>query len=322
MSIPNEANNRTETATIQSQCDRRLSRAARSILVHKTLPILKYYDGILDQSPTSSMSYTDKIDNYKTGILSLMNNPRTCLLNPNRDMYWHDENLHTTIPNSRRKQQHFTKNRKIHVCGLCGKKFISRYYLDYHVETKHKGEHVPRHTLHEICPAHEICSKLGHDTCSKQALNDEPYYASGIHSDNDDNVKNNLHSQRVKRKYQKEIYAEPCSHRNANIQACYTMVENCFEGNLGLVHDLKSLLCDSQSCYHQLHSIFNPIQSIHHGREHWDMHHDEMNSVGYPFIILTLAGGMYFIWEYVVKGRMQRKLRRKKKIIFNVKKLK
>ena len=305
----NNDNNHPSESKIYS-CDRRLSRAARAILVNKTLPILQHYDERSDETemlpPLSAMRNSDKVEYYQIAISSLMNNPSTCLLNPKRDMYWHDEHLHTI---------QYSRGKTYHVCGLCGKKFVSKYYLDLHVDTKHQDDKDV--TLHdnsnnEICPSTELCERLGGETmCQKKAIEEEPYYAPGLHNEY------SFESQSIKRKFQNLIHEEPCSDRHATfkIKKCYEMIETCFGGNKGLVNDLNSLLCDTQSCHHQLHSLFHYARSIHDGREYWDSHHDDINSIGYPLIIFVIAAVMFFCWMSLPKIIQKRK--KKLKMKFN-----
>ena len=90
------------------------------------------------------------------------------------------------------------------------------------------------------------------------------------------------------------------------------MVETCFGGKDGLVNDLNSLLCDTQSCHHQLHSLLNPAKSIHEGREDWDFHHDQINSIGYPLILFIVVALAYFSWTAMHTIVPKRKKRSKK----------
>lgn len=301
-----------------SNCDRRLSRAARSILINKILPILQHYDETIDNIPLSKLSKQDKMDYYESSILSLANNPKTCLLNPKRDIYWQEETLHKVVQPRRRHP-----SQKLHQCGLCGKKFVSKYYLDLHLDSKHMNDHVPKESGYEICPAIELCNIIGGQSiCSRKALEDEPFYAPGIHYDtNYNDHKHNLHSQSIKRTYEKDAYSKPCSISDSSIQQCHDIIETCFGGNDGLVRDLNSLLCDTQSCHHQFHSLLNSIVSVHHGYEYWDSHHDEVNSIGYFGIFLIVAVILYYGKGSLDKWT-EKKFKRRKRIVMDMKKLK
>jgi len=357
------------------QCDRRLSRAARAILVEKMLPILQHYyhhqkenetienasvstgtgtgtgtgttaSNNRVQTPLSSLGKRERIEYYQKSVQSLMENPQRCLLNPDRDIYWHEEHLHriTTSSLYRLKRSPFYSSsnnlQHLHVCGICGKKFLSKFYLDQHVEAKHESSigdsavgagdsdgHYNNGTLsnqiHGICPADDLCERLGgRNVCEKKALEDEPFYASGIHDES------SMYSQLVKRQFQKLAHDKPCSitreKQERDFQDCRDMFQTCFGSNEDLVQDLSSFVCETQSCHHQLHSIFGSLQvfSIHSGREYWNSHHDEINSVGIMLILFLICMGIYY-WNTIYKIT-QRKLRRrkKKKAFFDVTRVK
>lgn len=296
----------TENAPMHTDhCDRRLSRAARAILVNRTLPILQHYDEHLHDMKLSTLSFEDKMDYYKMSVSNLMKNPKTCLLNPKKDMYWHDENLHK-ITKSRHKR--FPKH-NFYICGLCGKKFISRYYLDQHVHTKHGNDHVPSKSNPEICPAKELCDRLGSNVCEQRAAADEPYYAPGVHTHD------SMYSKSVKRKFHNEAQSKPCS--DTSVKACHEMFETCFEGNDGLVKDLSSLFCDTQSCHIQLHSILNSVVSIHDDRELWNMYQEDINSFGWgPSLFIVFATAYYFssIQKFVLNKMKKKRVWEKTKM--------
>ncbi len=276
-------------------CNRRLSRAARATLVNRALPILKHYDNHLNEIKLSTLSFDDKMHYYSSSVFNLMTNPKTCLLNPQRDQYWKEERLHKTMTKSRNKR--FPKQ-QLHVCGFCGKKFISKYYLDLHVDTIHNTQHdhhesIPQKNRFEICPANELCQILGLNVCEQQAIIDEPYYAPGIHKDD------NLYSQSIKRKYLNDAQYQPCNH-DKSIHECHEMFHTCFgdddvhEKNDGLIKDLMTLFCDSQSCDTQLDSMLNTVMSIHDGREEWKKYQDEIYSFGWMHIFYIIFIVIYY----------------------------
>ena len=313
------------------------------------LPILQHYEyqtsnskGLVKKTTLSSLGKMGRINYYKTSIESLMDNPATCILSPKLDQYWHEEHLHrikasTSATSSRRVKRSPTtilsNNLPLHICGICGKRFLSRFYLDYHVETKHansskqgdglgngdvKGEgeevFISSNRGMDICPGDNICERLGgRNICEKRALQDEPFYAPGIHDES------SMYSQSIKRKFQKlAAHDKPCDQRTRTIQDCHEMFQTCFGSNDRLVHDLTSLLCDTQSCHHELHSsIFGSVLSIHSGRDYWDSHHDNINSVGI-FLILFIAGTILYYWNTLHRMMYKHLRRRKKKNFFDV----
>ena len=319
-----------------SSCDRRLSRAVRSILIDKTLPILKHYYYYYQKDDYDKQSYHYQNDKQKTmeyyqkTLLSLMTNPNKCLLNPKRDLYWEEERLYQSIPyrNRRSSSSQRRDNSMLHQCYICGKKFRSMFYLDLHYETKHQQSNnntsIPKNSDMFICPAIELCNRLGGiSTCMEKSLEDEPYYAPGIHN----SIHPNLYSKSIQRTYQKEVHTQPCSDTNIHIQiqSCYEMIDTCFQGHDLLIHDMNSLLCDTQSCHYKLHSILNSVLSIHHGREYWDNHHDDINSIGYLGLFFIGVAILYYVWvsnllNIVDKMRRWRRWDKRKISIDDVKK--
>jgi len=299
---------------LDHNCDRRLSRAARSILVNKTLSILQHHDEKIDSLlPLTGLSETDKLDLYESSMLRLISHSQTCLLNPKRDMYWQEERRRTTYKPRRR-----SRDKKLHVCGLCGKKFVSKYYLDIHVETTHQVENVSKDNIHMhneliICPGNEICTYLGGSSkvCEKKALENEPFYGSGLHDTK------NYYSQSLKRKYQIHIHSKPCKEKElqSSRHGCHEMIETCFGDNFSLIHDMSSLLCDTQTCHGQLYDLMESVVSIHHGRGEWNSHHEEIGSFGLGFVTFCILL-LFYYWNTLRKwmSKIYKKRRSQKKI--------
>jgi hypothetical protein len=188
---------------MNSNCDRRKSRAARALLIHKTLPILLHYrpddyqqyEGLTEEeksnpgssSSSSNASHRHELQLYRDSLMELMTHPNqnTCILNPNRDIFWEEE-LHYTTAKPKFKQQKTLASEIaasgdgfLHKCHVCGKTFYSRYYLDRHMENIHSGRSVSN-TMPMICPAVQQCKLLGGNLCDRRALKEEPFYAPGI----------------------------------------------------------------------------------------------------------------------------------------------
>lgn len=186
-------------------CNRRKSRAARALLIHKTLPILLHYrhddyqkykglteeeksnPGSSSSSTSSNTSHRHELQLYRDSLMELMTHPNqnTCILNPNRDIFW-DEELHYTTVKPKFKQQKTLASEIaasgdgfLHKCHVCGKTFYSRYYLDRHMENKHSSQSVSD-AMPMICPSIQQCKLLGGNLCDRQALKEEPFYAPGI----------------------------------------------------------------------------------------------------------------------------------------------
>jgi len=158
-------------------CDRRLSRAARTLLSEH----IRYHqeqqqrEGVLGEMGTVATSRERKkkqkngrVDEDEEDIWTLLDDwlrdarPEECPLFSSRDILRHDEehsipikpsslskNLHYAYPTStlkeRRKNNNKSskKNRPLRwwKCGICNKIFHTRYYLDQHLDTYHHHDH-------------------------------------------------------------------------------------------------------------------------------------------------------------------------------------
>eukprot|EP01083_Nonionella_stella_P021704 60135_1 len=332
--MKNERNpqHHTSTRTLK-RCDKRRSRAARSILINTTMPILTQYDTYQVTPKNSPMSILppsssvhnnnpnynhDVMSRYKSLLVSLMNAPDTCILNPNRDILWKEEDAY------RSSSSRINRRQTLHQCGHCGKTFVSRYYLDLHTSTQHRDEaeallkveenssslhnhqhqHHHHHHAGNICPANEWCKLLGGSACDVGALKDEPYYAPGIQMDSGRNSfamstsvntgsgASNHESNSIERQYKRDIYSHPCNESELILsrEYCRDSIETCFVGKDELIQELTEVLCSPsvQSC--QRHMLIGDLSSstgVDQGqhfrllwRNEWDRHHEDMNRLG------------------------------------------
>jgi len=268
----------------QQECDRRRSRAARTLLMNKTLPILQQYNAYPITTP--STSHHELMQTYKAFLTDLMTNSKTCILNPKLDPFWNEENQYTTV-RSRYKRQ------TLHKCGLCGKTFLSMYYLDLHMESTHQNDGI--HKANQICPANQLCNLLGGTLCDREAINSEPYYAPGIYSPKN----NGYDSQTILRDFQRRLHTQPCNETalQESRQYCIESINNCFAGMDGLIEDMKGILCETQTCHYHLHMLHSMVESVHIWKGEWDRHHDEMNQVSFAFILVFFVGCVFMVWR-------------------------
>eukprot|EP00979_Chaetoceros_neogracilis_P012843 scaffold3515_cov267-Chaetoceros_neogracile.AAC.2 len=276
-------------------CDRRRSRAARSLLMNKTIPILQYYSNY-PLPNTKSDSESDYMQSYKIFISDLMTNPSKCILNPKSDMYWHEELQYST--QSARNQ----KQKSLHKCGTCGKTFLSRFYLDQHMEHKHDlysnhNHHIHHHRQERICPANGLCNLLGGSLCDRQALNDEPLYASGIY---DSSLNGKLSAKAIQRKYQNQIDSQPCDTKQLqkSREFCRDSIITCFAGMDDLMTEMNEILCETHNCRHHLDTLHSAFNSVHDMKGEWDRHIDELNRWGWGFILFSLFGLTWILWNH------------------------
>ena len=146
-------------------CDRRLSRAARSILVREVLPILRHHSAskrgsaVKRKRPTSiggTSESEDATELWEVLLEHLDSNgggadndgasqkAAACLLDPRNDLFrYHEASSHARVNPAHRgnpTQRNRYKGAKIvYTCDICGKTFHTRYYLDNHMDNKHSA---------------------------------------------------------------------------------------------------------------------------------------------------------------------------------------
>lgn len=73
----------------------------------------------------------------------------------------------------------------LHQCGICGKTFVSNYYLDLHMHSKHalpSAREGDEDAAAMVCPADDLCERFGgKEVCAETAYEDMyPYYGRGL----------------------------------------------------------------------------------------------------------------------------------------------
>ena len=207
-------------------CDRRLSRAARSLLVRPLRSILSTLasadsneaaaaataDGSV--TPISTASVWELLERSLAPSaynINNNNNKHQCPLIPSRDVLrYHEEQSIVWLPPPSKASSRIGMSIRSalyqqtkrswqatawYQCGLCGKMFSSRYYLDQHFDQHHpypppppldaspitsipnSSSSISSNDSHWICPATSWCPGL--PSCSHHALEVEPYYGPG-----------------------------------------------------------------------------------------------------------------------------------------------
>ena len=297
-----------------ANCDRRLSRAARSFVARKTYFILShhYHFSVNDPNIPSTMhdkslslSPAMKMRFYKSALDALMTHPNKCILNMNsdKDIFWNID-YHSTYHKLRYSK---VKRRHVYTCPICQKHFISLFYLDAHITNHHIDDLMLNTTqmTYVICPAQDICSILGRSTCHIEALKNEPYYARGdlidfanmdseFQSSGISNVKYDVSlAKATKRNYQRQIMDMPCSEQDLaeSREQCLKAMEDCFGGDNhqfkeqngnNVLHDMQRILCEVKSCQDYFSDILGDSRkmygesSLHLLKHSWEHHMDHI----------------------------------------------
>lgn len=231
-------------------CDRRLSRAARKLLKLRLQNFVVPNETTIDDISVDALleRWVASIPSSATSQVDTRS--KNCPLLPHKDIYQHEEdqtqhvhiqslsgsgrrNLKVAFPQILLMHMHETDGSKNadytfpseiwFKCGICGKIFVSQYYLDLHMNKQHSNHHAQTHqqtrTTTMICPANEWCQLVGLANCHHQALQDEPYYDRGGSEDA-------TISHRVQHKWSKMAHAIPCD--AAQLQtSCQTLMATC-----------------------------------------------------------------------------------------------
>lgn len=254
------------------KCDRRQSRAAREMVQRLVLPLL----------PSSS----SRENNYADSLRESIRDASTCILHPDRDVLLESEVQSIQIPagpsrfSPRRNLQHW------HQCGVCGKKFLTRYYLDLHFENVHPFREVG---TKNVCPAVSYCHALG--GCDQVALQLEPFYGRGSGGAGPDGPQ-------IRQYWQTRAHLESCNEVTLQREVrpvCEAMMRDCFPEHVA--KELIVAVCDTLTCHHRLHQLAgHVVQHLHSWKNEWDEH--QHHSVGWMGILVMTAVGVYYFFAY------------------------
>lgn len=252
------------------ECDRRLSRAARELVKQRILPLL----------PTA--------DKQGHVLNQFILDSSTCIFHPDRDVLLQDELHSEQIPAgapkstpSRRKATHWFE------CGYCGKTFLTRYYLDLHLETSHSS--ISGETRDHVCPATEYCRVFGSDSCQHMALELEPFYGRGSGGSGPD-------AHQVRQMNSRKIPSCNEQVMQQEVQtACRQAMQDCFAPNVA--DDLIVGVCDTLTCHNRLHQLAgHVVQHVHAWKSQWDENHN--HSVDWAGAALVLFLSVYYALVY------------------------
>jgi len=323
-------------------CDRRLSRAARSILVRDVLPILRHHSASKRSStkrkrPTGSTSTStaepeDATELWEVLLEHLESNTRSgsgandeasqstaCLLDPRNDLFrYHEASSHALVnPAHRGKPTHrnrFKGAKMVYTCDICGKMFHTRFYLDVHMDNKHRmsldkpessedaslvGGREPgvQGDKKWVCPAEAFCPALGGMAeCERMALETEPFYGPGSAGLGPDGSVTRL-------EWQRKLVGDSSSCNEDAMresrEQCRDLFRTCFERNEALLEEIKGHVCDRLTCEDRLHGLAGslsdgpPFLRLREEWNHYYHHHDI--GIWSCIVVVTLAmfyGGM------------------------------
>ena len=131
-------------------CDRRLSRAARTVLVRDFLPVLRRHrppggavaSSAVTSAPAGGNGPADPSELW-AHLEAHLGDASSCPLHPNRDVLREHEARAEIAPNPSYRGRYddprvrHQGGEMVHRCGICGREFHGRYYLDRHMDRRH-----------------------------------------------------------------------------------------------------------------------------------------------------------------------------------------
>lgn len=230
-------------------CDRRMSRAARTVLMEQVVPFLenslREHQNFLPRSmkpeKPKRQNIVSQAPNYLWELLrlTLADNDECPLKN---DVFQHFEEQ--SLVGLSKSIRYTPKYPHIYHCGICGKEFSSQYYLDRHQFLHHSDE-----STSNFCWADHVCSALG--GCEKVALDMEPNYGRG-------SGPGGLDANPLQRIWAQQRSGCNESYVTTEMKAnCEDLFQICFAGSLR--DKLLESLCEPLSC----HSLFHREQIMH-----------------------------------------------------------
>jgi hypothetical protein len=292
-------------------CDRRLSRAARSLVEEGLRGMVPTAD---DASLEQMLAYlgvpSDKVDTAAcplrgvgdwhaephVGTVQMPITPSTSASLPGGGL--------TTTLVGRLVQG----DAQVYECLLCGKLFSSRYYLDRHQETQHDQQSADQMTMDStaaiaqtlMCPATDWCSFLAPTACHDRALRDEPFYGRGSSGRRSDRYER-------ERQLWKQAHAVTCTTTSlAHARtACQDVAQTCFGESTTRVH-WESHMCGAPlaACPHPLqrwtllrttHANGDlTFRQFHEWQADWQYWSSEHHAVGWTGGLLLTALVVYY----------------------------
>lgn len=251
------------------ECDRRLSRAARELVKQNIIPLLPHD---LNEQNVSEILRQSILDSS------------ACIFHPDRDLLLNDELHSQRIPAGPRQTSPRKQVSHWQQCLYCKKTFLTKYYLDLHLETAHARVS----SQENVCPAVSYCQVLG--GCDHLALELEPFYARGSGGVGPDAFQ-------VRQMWSHQL--QSCNEAILKDQvqpSCRQVMKDCFAPEVA--DNLIAGVCDTLTCHNRLHQLAgHMIQHVHSWKSLWDQHHN--HSVGWLGIVVIMVLMIYYMVLYM-----------------------
>ena len=365
-SLDENRSSSSESMTASSGgCNRRMSRTAREIVRRKLLEALRHADTKLVLDRKRRNRNTDKAYQDDDSFSYLLNEvftrlnidprPKSCSLLPSRDIWQNDEEHSHIVPSrnlrllamiqhpSRMSGHHRTVGPRHYgssysvsphwyQCGYCGKVFVTRFYLDQHLNNHHHHESLnpaPSDSIIEeqsnmLCPATDWCGTfLSPLACQDRALEWEGYYAPGSGGYGPDRYS-------VQQSLRRQVHganstlSSVCRAKDMKKvqQKCYGMLQTCFgpsrdptDTNQQDDDVLRSILnttfCASLSCPDRLHQLIRNskeagqhvwadliVRPVHEWQDEWIYYYHEHHQLSIYGILLLLTVLAWTGWRW------------------------
>jgi hypothetical protein len=293
-------------------CNRRLSRAARSLLEETLRQTVLLSDPLIHDS--------DDIWTLLEHWLPREARPAECPLFPSLDILRQEEEqwsipiqpsntlkgAYPQLTLKERRKASPKRPQRWWKCGICSKVFSNRYYMDLHLKTRHNMDEkvmmgvtsassssssVSTIDSMLVCPADDWCRMLGEANCNQQALQDEPFYdrGSGGWSKDDNQFM-------IQHRFSKLAQSIPCEVESLRAN-CRQILDSCRIEEEDTSRVCDSLACPAHSHYFWQDAAASSMMIPEDWRSIWNyetQHHRSGTIIGI-FLCLLICVWVYYM---------------------------